>query len=171
MPDTRPTILVGDDAGGMLRLASFALRASGYRILRTHKGQRLVSQYRHLEPRPDVVLLDVSSPGLASIHMYEVLYMMDRELPALFLGEDDSRQLELLPEAARWQILRPPYTFLQLLQSVDMLLGPGHAGHLTAGSVLAEGGVSAEGSVPAEATVLAEAAAAAEAERSAVAAS
>lgn len=125
MANTRPTILVGDDAGGALRLASFALRTSGYRILRTHKGQRLVSQYRSLEPRPDLVLLDVSSPGLASIHMYEVLYMMDRELPALFLGEDDTRQLVLLPEAARWRILRPPFTFLQLLHSIDLLLGPG----------------------------------------------
>lgn len=125
MPDRRPTILVGDDAGGALRLASFALRMSGYRILRTHKGQRLVSQYRNLDPRPDLVLLDVSSPGLASIHMYEVLYMIDRELPALFLGEDDARQLLLLPDAARWRMLRPPFTFLQLLHAIDLLLGDG----------------------------------------------
>ena len=100
-------------------------------------------------------MLDVSSPGLASIHMYEVLYMMDRELPALFVGEDDARQLELLPEAARWQILRPPYSFLQLLQSIDMLLGPGQIGRQTPSNALAE----------------AEAVAAVEAERPVVAAS
>lgn len=136
--DPRPAILVGDDVGGSLRLASFALRASGYRVTRAQRGQRLISQYRNLQPRADLVLLDVSLPSLSSIHTYEVLHMLDRDLPALFLGEDDARHLPLLPEAARWRLLRPPYTYMQLLHSVDLLLGAARGVRVAPARSLAE---------------------------------
>jgi DNA-binding response OmpR family regulator len=75
-------ILVADDDINNVKLAAFLLEEAGYRVVKAHDGQKvlgLIDEYQ-----PDLVLLDVSMPGMNG---FEVCQQIRRasDVPIIFL--------------------------------------------------------------------------------------
>ena len=58
-------ILVADDDADLLDVTTYALRREGYNIVTATDGQQAVD--RHLDERPDLVLLDWVLPGIPGL--------------------------------------------------------------------------------------------------------
>jgi CheY-like chemotaxis protein len=57
-----PLVLLADDCLDLLETHGDILRAAGYRVAVAHDGEQAVT--RALELRPDVILMDLSMPGI-----------------------------------------------------------------------------------------------------------
>lgn len=75
-------ILVADDDINNVKLASFLLEEAGYRVVKAHDGQKVLALIE--EHQPDLVLLDVSMPGMNG---FEVCQQIRRasDVPIIFL--------------------------------------------------------------------------------------
>jgi DNA-binding response OmpR family regulator len=60
-------ILVADDDADLLDVTTYALRREGYNIVTATDGQQAVE--RHLDERPDLVLLDLSLPRMSGFEV------------------------------------------------------------------------------------------------------
>jgi CheY-like chemotaxis protein len=67
----RPLVLVADDDEDILELVRFRLARSGYDTICTHDGTQALALAA--ERLPDVVVLDVSMPGLDGVEVTERL--------------------------------------------------------------------------------------------------
>jgi DNA-binding response OmpR family regulator len=75
-------ILVADDDINNVKLAAFLLEEAGYRVVKAHDGQKVLALID--EHQPDLVLLDVSMPGMNG---FEVCQQIRRasDVPIIFL--------------------------------------------------------------------------------------
>ena len=62
MSAERPVVLVADDAGDILMLASLVLERAGYEVLQASDGEQALALAR--AHTPDVIVLDVMMPKL-----------------------------------------------------------------------------------------------------------
>ena len=93
-----PCVLLIDDDDALRLLCSVNLRALGIEVIEAENGERGLELVRR--KRPDLVLLDVSMPGLDGFEVGEIVrrHRRTRHIPLMFLsGEDenDARAREL----------------------------------------------------------------------------
>jgi len=93
-----PCVLLIDDDDALRLLCSVNLRALGIEVIEAENGERGLELVRR--KRPDLVLLDVSMPGLDGFEVGEIVrrHRKTRHIPLMFLsGEDenDARAREL----------------------------------------------------------------------------
>ena len=93
-----PRVLLIDDDDALRLLCSVSLRALGIEVIEAENGERGLELVRR--ERPDLVLLDVSMPGLDGFEVGEIVrrHRKTRHIPLMFLsGEDenDARAREL----------------------------------------------------------------------------
>jgi len=93
-----PCVLLIDDDDALRLLCSVNLRALGIELIEAENGERGLELVRR--KRPDLVLLDVSMPGLDGFEVGEIVrrHRRTRHIPLMFLsGEDenDARAREL----------------------------------------------------------------------------
>jgi CheY-like chemotaxis protein len=93
-----PRVLLIDDDPALRQLCSVSLRALGIEVIEADNGERGLELVRR--ERPDLVLLDVSMPGLDGFEVGERVrrHRKTRHIPLMFLsGEDenDARAREL----------------------------------------------------------------------------
>jgi CheY-like chemotaxis protein len=69
--DGRPVVLLADDDEDIVRLVSFRLDRSGFRVIAVRNGAEAVELANELNPA--VVILDVSMPGLTGLEATRVL--------------------------------------------------------------------------------------------------
>ncbi|GAB4112419.1 MAG: response regulator transcription factor [Roseiflexaceae bacterium] len=76
-------ILVADDDLNNVKLASFLLEEAGYKVIKTHDGQKVLALIE--EHQPDLLLLDVSMP---TMNGFEVCQQIRRvsDIPIIFLS-------------------------------------------------------------------------------------
>jgi DNA-binding response OmpR family regulator len=60
-------ILLADDDADLLDVTTYALRREGYNIVTATDGQQAIE--RHLDERPDLVLLDLSLPRMSGFEV------------------------------------------------------------------------------------------------------
>jgi CheY-like chemotaxis protein len=93
-----PRVLLIDDDDALRLLCSVSLRALGIEVIEAENGERGLELVRR--ERPDLVLLDVSMPGLDGFEVGEIVrrHRKTRHISLMFLsGEDenDARAREL----------------------------------------------------------------------------
>jgi putative two-component system response regulator len=91
-------VLLIDDDDALRLLCSVSLRALGIEVIEAENGERGLELVRR--EQPDLVLLDVSMPGLDGFEVGEIVrrHRKTRHIPLMFLsGEDenDARAREL----------------------------------------------------------------------------
>ena len=77
------TILVVDDEPGLRQLAKSGLRQRGFDVLTVESGEQALEILRHGEPRVDVVLLDLTMPGLSGERTLRAIRGFMPELPVI----------------------------------------------------------------------------------------
>ena len=88
-----PRVLLIDDDAAMRMLCSVSLRALGIEVIEAEDGAHGLELVRR--ERPDLVLLDVSMPGLDGFEVGEMVrrHRKTRHIPLMFLsGEDGERR-------------------------------------------------------------------------------
>jgi CheY-like chemotaxis protein len=93
-----PRVLLIDDDAAIRMLCSVSLRALGIEVIEAENGTQGLELVRR--ERPDLVLLDVSMPGLDGFEVGELVrrHRKTRHIPLMFLSgeaENDARAREL----------------------------------------------------------------------------
>lgn len=93
MPKSHITVLIADDSAGSRQIAARMLEGEGYRFVEAVDGPSAL--HAALAPAVDLVLLDVSMPGLDGFEVCRALrlHRSPSELPVIFLTgrtEDDA---------------------------------------------------------------------------------
>ncbi len=93
-----PRVLLIDDDAAIRMLCSVSLRALGIEVIEAENGTQGLELARR--KRPDLVLLDVSMPGLDGFEVGELVrrHRKTRHIPLMFLSgeaENDARAREL----------------------------------------------------------------------------
>ena len=93
-----PLVLLIDDDAAIRELCSVSLRAHGIEVIEAEDGTRGLELVRR--KRPDLVLLDVSMPGLDGFEVGQLVrrHRRTRHIPLMFLcgeAENDDRAREL----------------------------------------------------------------------------
>jgi CheY-like chemotaxis protein len=93
-----PRVLLIDDDAAIRMLCSVCLRAHGIEVIEAEDGTQGLELVRR--KRPDLVLLDVSMPGLDGFEVGELVrrHRKTRHIPLMFLSgeaENDTRAREL----------------------------------------------------------------------------
>jgi CheY-like chemotaxis protein len=93
-----PRVLLIDDDAAIRRLCSVSLRAHGIEVIEAEDGTQGLELVRR--KRPDLVLLDVSMPGLDGFEVGQLVrrHRRTRHIPLMFLSgepENDERAREL----------------------------------------------------------------------------
>ena len=108
-----PQIIVVDDDQNILKLAWNILSDAGMKVVVLKSGKQLL---KHLEdnPKPDLILLDISMPEMDGFETYEKLRSLDEkesEIPVIFLtgSEDDDAESKGL-EMGAMDFIRKPMT-------------------------------------------------------------
>ncbi|MFN8634893.1 MAG: response regulator transcription factor [Chloroflexota bacterium] len=124
---TRPRVLVVDDEPQIRRALRVALRANGYDVLETERGQEAIEMVA-LE-RPDLVILDLALPDLDGVEVCRRLREWT-QLPIIILSAhgDDQAKVRALDEGAD-DFVTKPFSVPELL--ARMRVASRHASRLT----------------------------------------
>jgi signal transduction histidine kinase len=121
-PGAGATVLVVEDEEMVQRLATAALEASGYRIVRASNGLEAIHQVKR-DTAIEVVLLDLMMPVMGG---EEALGQLLQERPGLKViistGYDEGEVAERLQDKRVAGYLHKPYTSRMLVQKVKRVL-------------------------------------------------
>ncbi len=116
-------VLVVDDEPKWLRIVDLYLRGQGYEVTTTLSGQEAIEKVR--QDRPDVVVADISMPGMDGYELCRVLRSdaATRTIPVIFLtGRDDDTDRLKARKIGSDDYLTKPCPLERLTQSVDTLM-------------------------------------------------
>ena len=110
-------ILICDDDQDMRAIHEYYLGRAGYEVLIASDGQTAVD--KAMAERPDLVLLDINTPGLSGVEAAEALRRQGFAAPIVALTASDASKLnpELFAER-----LRKPLRMPELLETLNALL-------------------------------------------------
>ena len=114
------TILILDDEE-VVRKVLRAMIEQGYRTLEASEGAEAL---RLLGARPDLILVDLTMPGMSGIEFVEAL-RTQAEMPAPFiiLTGTDREEIEKLSEAlGASSFLQKPFSRDELLEKIESVL-------------------------------------------------
>jgi CheY-like chemotaxis protein len=118
-----PRVLLIDDDAAIRMLCSVSLRALGIEVIEAEDGAQGLELVRRV--RPDLVLLDVSMPGLDGFEVGELVrrHRKTRHIPLMFLSgeaQNDARARELGAIAC----LAKPFDPVELSSLIATALNP-----------------------------------------------
>ena len=124
------TVLVVDDEEMVREVCEDVLRAAGYRVLTAPDGETALEVYASQSDRIDLVLLDLSMPGMGGRRcLKELIARHPSARVVVATGYLEGDQLsELLGEGAL-RILHKPYRSGELLRVVGEVLAAGSSRH------------------------------------------
>lgn len=116
------TVLIIDDEEMILRSMSRMLEASGYAII-AEGGQGGLERFRESHSSIDLVLLDVSMPGLHGAECFQVLQEIDSSVPVVICtGHGDEDRTSHMLAAGAACVLRKPFELAELDRLLARLL-------------------------------------------------
>ncbi|MHB8107812.1 MAG: PAS domain S-box protein [Candidatus Cryosericum sp.] len=118
------TILVVEDEPIVAGVAQSLLTRQGYKVLAAADGAAAIDVVQANSPHVDLVLLDMTMPGLTTDEIIAGLRHLDPKVPILLNSGYTSSDAvtSLLNESIVQGFLAKPYDLQQLLQSIDSLL-------------------------------------------------
>ena len=115
-------ILVVEDDDQLRRLLVTALERLDYRVTAAENGRVALTRLAAEKPF-DLVLSDVSMPGMSGVALFEHIRENDPDQSFLFMSGYTADALEKLPEGAhRSGLLQKPFNLLELASSVHQAL-------------------------------------------------
>jgi DNA-binding response OmpR family regulator len=78
------TVLIVDDDKGIVRLLSSVLACEGFDVEKAYSGEDGLSFFQHGESRPDLVLLDLSMPGMDGREFFQQVRARGFAGPVMF---------------------------------------------------------------------------------------
>ncbi|MDI6100944.1 response regulator [Actinoplanes sp. NEAU-A12] len=121
-----PTVLIADDDGDIRDLVAVKLRAAGYRVLEADNGRTAMSLA--VNERPQLVLLDVSRPGLDGLGFCYELHSSPQtaHIPVIIIsGRGTPSDLALGRVVGAEDYMVKPFSAADLLRRVERLV-PAH---------------------------------------------
>src|SRR5439155_15899441 len=92
------TILLVDDEAMIRNLGRNILQSYGYRVLLAEEGAKAVEIYRRERGQIDLVILDLTMPGLSGRDAYQQLLQIDPEVRVLFASGYAADEVAQLPK-------------------------------------------------------------------------
>jgi two-component system phosphate regulon response regulator PhoB/two-component system alkaline phosphatase synthesis response regulator PhoP len=120
---TDPTILVADDDEAVRDLVAFKLAAAGYNTITAEDGSTALDMVHRRQP--DVVILDVSMPGMDGLSVCYELHSSaaTAQIPVLMLsGRNRKVDIELGLTVGADDYLVKPFSPAELVRRVRWLL-------------------------------------------------
>ncbi|MEM6514090.1 MAG: ATP-binding protein [Pseudomonadota bacterium] len=111
------TILICDDDEDLLELTEYYLLRAGYGLLVANDGAEAVEKALSLQP--DLVLLDINTPGMTGIEAASVLKAEGFSSPIVALTASDTRKLD---DQVFFASLRKPIQMPRLLSAIHQYL-------------------------------------------------
>ncbi len=124
VPDyDRKTILVVDDEAIIRDFVVESMAFYGYRTITAATGEEALQLYGESGPQIDLVLLDISMPGMGGFHCLEGLLKIDSEVKVIMASGyfPDGMKNDPLKKGAR-DFLNKPFKVEELLGKVSSLL-------------------------------------------------
>jgi len=112
------TILLVDDEPMIRTLGENILQSYGYQVILAEDGAKAVEIYRRDWPRINLVILDLTMPGLAGRDAYEQLVKINPEVRVLFASGYSAEEIAQLPDDRVQGFVRKPYLPEELAQGV-----------------------------------------------------
>lgn len=120
------TVLLVEDDGQLLKLASRALRGSGFTVAEAGDGLRALRMIEAKEVRPDILVTDIVMPNMGGLELARRLRVMYPGLSALFFsGYIQDPQTLTKAEEMGIEIMSKPFTTGELLAKISELLNLG----------------------------------------------
>jgi DNA-binding NtrC family response regulator len=123
-PDAAPTLLVVEDSEDIRELLVEILRGEGYRVLIAEDGEQAVEHFTRVGGRVDLLISDVSLPGLSGPEVALRLHEERPEMPLVLIsGHHDAKEVcEMFLAPASFEFLEKPFSPEDLLLHVRMIL-------------------------------------------------
>ena len=117
------TILVVDDEKALREVSEQMLGASGYRILLADCGEKAIEMYRERGADIDLVILDISMPGMGGHRCMECLLDMDPEVKIIMAsGYSKDISARQAVEKGALSYLAKPFSMKELLEVIRRVL-------------------------------------------------
>ena len=116
---TDPTILVVDDEESVRLLLSKILKHAGYSVLEADDGNRGVEIFRQNPDLIDLVLLDLTMPGMSGYDMLAEIQIVDPDVRVIVITgyhPEEERLVGVL------EILRKPIQFNVVCEAIERAL-------------------------------------------------
>ena len=114
MPDTHPTILVVDDQTPIRRILRSVLETLGYEVLVAEGGRAALRLASAHAGRLDLLLTDVSMPGMDGPELADRLAEVRPDVPVLFISGDRCFQPPTRKTPRILWLLAKPFTPTEL---------------------------------------------------------
>jgi len=119
-------VLVVDDEEIVLRLATAALGANGYRVVRAVNGAEAVEVFRQHEAEIALVLLDMAMPVMGGEEALKRLKELRADVPVIVsTGYDEGEARRRFRDANIRDFLQKPYTARQLVDRIRAAMEAG----------------------------------------------
>jgi two-component system cell cycle sensor histidine kinase/response regulator CckA len=115
---TGGTVLLVDDEDGLRRAAAGALKKTGFTVLEAQDGLEAVRLFTEHADEIDIVVLDLSLPGLSGKDAGDEIGRVKKEVPMLFCSAHD-----LAGRQVPQPFLQKPYRLSELVQVVQEMVG------------------------------------------------
>jgi CheY-like chemotaxis protein len=116
-------VLVIDDEDHVRRAVHDMLDTRGMTILDAHSGEQGITIFRAEHRTIDLVILDLTMPGLSGAQTLEVLRTIDPDVRiVLTSGYSETRVEELVAETERTRFVRKPMSMMNLGTAIAALL-------------------------------------------------
>ena len=117
-------ILLVDDEPRVARSTGRWLQRAGHKVTYARDGVEALECYEAMEPRPDLVLLDVDMPRMDGEACYEELRQRDPEANVIFFsGQRGPTQERILRTHGTERFVRKPFEPSVLQQAIQLAVG------------------------------------------------
>lgn len=116
-------VLVVDDEDAVREAAVDILTSVGLEVIPMADGQSAVAYYQNGLEKIDIVILDLSMPGMSGEEVLHILRQMDQQVPIILTsGYDERDVMRRFQKAEHTSFIQKPYDLDRLLESVARYL-------------------------------------------------
>jgi len=123
-PSGKNLVLVADDEGTIVRMATTALSGAGFRAVVVSGGNEGIRTYRELHKEICLVLSDVVMPDGGGLEMAQRILEFDPKAKILFMSGYSDAVLEVQARN-RFPFIRKPFLPDDLIRRIREVLGRG----------------------------------------------
>jgi len=118
-----------EDEEGLRSAVCKMLRRKGYRVIEAHDGLIAAEVFRAKAAEIDVVLLDLTLPGLPGGHLLKEMRRIRPDVKVILTSAHNRDTVRsLIGGGEALEFIRKPYQFTDLLLRVNKALAPGFSG-------------------------------------------